>query len=304
MKKSWNTYVGMTRRNVLVYYKDKMAVLFSLLTPIIVLGLYILFLKDSYTSGLGELKKIVTADDIDAVINNWLIAGVLGTAVVTVALNSFSTMVSDRENKIDYDYKSTPAKNSCAVLSYLTAAVINTFVMCSIILTVSIVALSMSDMYFGTAIDILETYGIVALGSISSSLILMFCASFIKKSSTLSSFGTIIATAVGFVIGAYVPVSQFDEPVQNALNLVPGSQIAGMLRQKIMGPAINSITDGLTGSAKTIVTDNINAAFSVDLKIFGDYRQMDFMVIYSFAAVALFLVLNLIVFRFNSKNKD
>lgn len=304
MNKSWNTYVGMTRRNVLVYYKDKVAVFFSLLTPIIVLGLYVLFLKDSYTSGLSDLKKVISADDIDAVINSWLIAGVLGTAVVTVALNSFSTMVSDRQNKIDYDYKSTPAKSYCVVLSYLTAAVINTFIMCAVILTVSIVVLSMSDIYYGTAADILKTYGIVALGSVSSSLILMFLTSFIKKSSTLSSFGTIISTAVGFVIGAYVPVSQFDESVQNMLNLVPGSQIAGMLRQKIMGPTISSITDQLSGSAKKLVTDNINVAFSVDLKIFGDYRKMNFMIIYSVAAIALFLVLNLIVFRFNSKNKD
>ena len=38
-------FIGFTKRNLLVYFKDKQAILFSLLTSIIVFVLYLLFLK-------------------------------------------------------------------------------------------------------------------------------------------------------------------------------------------------------------------------------------------------------------------
>ena len=43
--KELNTYRGMTVRNIKVYAKDRLAVLLSMLTQIIILGLYILFLN-------------------------------------------------------------------------------------------------------------------------------------------------------------------------------------------------------------------------------------------------------------------
>jgi len=38
-------FVGLTKRNLLIYFKDIQSIFFSMLTPIIVLVLYVLFLK-------------------------------------------------------------------------------------------------------------------------------------------------------------------------------------------------------------------------------------------------------------------
>ena len=43
-------YLGLTKRNMLVYFKDRQAIIFSLLTSIIVFVLYLLFLRSSRTS--------------------------------------------------------------------------------------------------------------------------------------------------------------------------------------------------------------------------------------------------------------
>ena len=71
--KELNTYRGMTVRNIKVYAKDRLAVLLSMLTQIIILGLYILFLKDTYTGSvydsLGALQDIITRADIDTLVN-------------------------------------------------------------------------------------------------------------------------------------------------------------------------------------------------------------------------------------------
>ena len=43
MIKTLCAYKGMTLRNIKVYLKDRMAIILSMLTQIIVLGLYLLF---------------------------------------------------------------------------------------------------------------------------------------------------------------------------------------------------------------------------------------------------------------------
>ena len=126
------SYKGMTKRNIKVYLKDKTAIIFSMMTQIIILGLYLLFLKQNYVDSMTSMLdgfNIKTEDNlINALVNSWLVSGVIGTSVVTVAMNSLSVMISDKQNKIDYDYNASSVKGSTVVLSYFSGAVVNTIV--------------------------------------------------------------------------------------------------------------------------------------------------------------------------------
>ena len=212
-----NTYRGMTVRNMKVYAKDRLAVLLSMLTQIIILGLYILFLKDTYAGSvydsLGELQDIITKADVNTLVNSWLVAGVVGTSVVTVALNTLSVMVGDKQEKIDYDYNATSVKGRTVVFSYLSGSVMTTFIMSSILLTAGLVFLRLDGGLSFEADEVIKIYGLVFLGSVSSTLVLMTFISFFRKNSTLSSFGIMVSAAIGFIIGAYIPVSEFSDRV-------------------------------------------------------------------------------------------
>ena len=209
MIKTLCAYKGMTLRNIKVYLKDRMAIILSMMTQIIVLGLYLLFLKGNYLDtireNLGELESLVTDGAIEALINSWLIAGVIGTSVVTVALNSLSVMVSDKQNKINYDYGASPVKGSTVVLSYFSGAVVNTIIISSMLLTAGLIFIAVGGTFVYSFTDILCIYGLTVLGSVSSTLLLMVFASFFKKTSTLTSFNAMISAAIGFVIAAYIP---------------------------------------------------------------------------------------------------
>ncbi len=304
-KRTLRTYKGMTARNIKVYMKDRMAILLSMLTQIIVLGLYLMFLKNSYVDSimlsLEQFEDIITKTDVEAVVNAWLIAGVIGTSVVTVALNSLTVMVSDKQEKIDFDYNATPAKPYAIVLSYFSGAVASTFIISSILLTAGFVFIAISGAFFYTITDILMIYGLVLLGSISGTIVLMLFISFFKKNSTLSSFGVMVSAAIGFVIGAYIPVSQFGDSVQTIVNLVPGSQIAGMMRNVLMRPAIDNIDTTLNGIDKGLFAESAEEMFALEMNIFGNDVGVNFMMIYSIAAIALFLILNLVSYKVSSK---
>lgn len=308
MKKTFYAYKGMTLRNIKVYLKDRMAIVISMLTQIIVLGLYLLFLKSNYVdmikASLGELESLVEARDIEGLINSWLVAGVVGTSVVTVALNSLSVMVSDRQNKINFDYGASPVKSSTVVLSYFSGALINTVLLSEILLTAGLVFVSLSGGLIYSVTDVLLIYGLTALGSVSSTLILMFFVSPFKKASTLNSFGVMVSVAIGFVIGAYIPVSQFDESIQTAVNLVPGSHIAGMMRNVLMTPAIDRIDESLNGIDNGAFADGIESTFALKMNLFDNEVGTGFMLAYSIIAAAVFLALNFIAFKFSSKTNE
>lgn len=308
MSATLNAYKGMTIRNIKIYMKDKTAILLSMLAQIIVLGLFVLFLRDNYVGsikdGLGELQNLLSDSDIDKIVNGWMISGVIGTALVTVALNSLVVIVKDKEDKINYDYTASPVKPHTVVLSYFTASVINTFVVSAILMTAGFVFLGISCDTTYSPIEILKMYGLVALGSISSALILMVIATFFKKSSSLGSFGALVSAAIGFIIGAYVPVSQFSDTVQTIVNLVPGSQIAGMMRSLLMKSAVENAQSAIGSKAGAEFANQMNKLFAIKLNIFGSEVDFTFMMIYSIVAIVLFLAVNLIVYKFTSKTKE
>ena len=62
-------FVGFTKRNLLIYFKDFQTVVFSMLTSIIVFLLYMFFIKDSYVNAVEEsldgLESFVQSGDTD-----------------------------------------------------------------------------------------------------------------------------------------------------------------------------------------------------------------------------------------------
>ncbi len=307
MTRTLNAYRGLTVRNSKVFLKDKMAIFFSLLTQIIVLGLFLLFIKNSYSSAITEalssLKDRVSSADIDALLNSWMISGVIGTSVVTATMNALSVIVSDKQDKIDFDYNASSVKGSVVVMSYFSGAVLCSLITSFILLTAGLVFLAVTGSFFLSVADVILLYGLVVLGSVSAALILMLIISFFKKNSTFNSFSIVISTLVGFVVGAYFPVSQLGETVQTGVNLIPGAQTAAMMRNVLVTPAVDRINTSLGGLDQGQFKEAANELFALRPNIFGHEVDTTFMLLYSLIVIAVFIALNIILFRVSSKRK-
>lgn len=267
-------FIGLTRRNLLIYFKDIQSVVFSMLTSIIVFVLYLLFLKstfvDAMESSMQGLEKFIKAGDIDMLANGLLLAGILGSAMITVPYNCLSTIVKDRENKIDYDISATPIKRWQIVVSYFTASTISAFVMASIILTIGIVILSGQDgQLYLTVKDIAALYGITLLGAVSATAFFMLVVLFFKSSSASGAFFGMLSAAAGFVIGAYIPISQFSEGIQTFCNLFPASGITILFRNALLNGLLSNINETIGGIDQGLFTEGIKEIFTFNEKIFG-----------------------------------
>ena len=96
-------------------------------------------------------------------------------------MNSLSVMISDKQNKIDYDYNASSVKGSTVVLSYFSGAVVNTIVISAILLTAGVAFSCISGSSFPEFTELLKLYGLVILGSVSAVLILYVCCVILSK---------------------------------------------------------------------------------------------------------------------------
>lgn len=300
-RKNLNSYLGMTKRNILVFFKDKTTLFFSMLAPLIVFFLYIVFLKDTYLSSLKEsltgLEEYVLASDIENIANSWLLAGLLGTSCITVSLNSLHVMVNDKNSKIDYDYNSSPIKGYIVVLSYFTGAFLNTFLITASILTVGLIILnSIGSLYLGFNTVIL-LYLVTILGCASSTILMMIIVSFFKKSSALGAFSGIVSAAVGFVIGAYIPLGNFSNAIQGILSLVPGSHVACLYRNLLMKNLLEHIDVSLNGMDSHTFISMAKEAFALNLNMFSYTTSNTFMMVYTSISAILALGLNIVLYK-------
>ena len=266
-------FLGFTRRNLIIYFKDKLSILFSLLTSIIVFVLYLLFLKgtfvDAINGTLNGLENLIAKGDIDMLANGILLTGILGSAMITVPYTCLQTIVKDRESGVDSDICATPLKRWKIVLSYFTASTLCSFIMTSLILTVGIVVMGfMGDMHLGAG-SLLAAYGLMFLGSVSSTALFMLVLLFFKSSSTSTAFFGILAAAAGFVIGAYIPLSQFSEGVQGFCNVFPASHITSLIRNILLSGITENIDSSIGGVDNGAFISAIKDTFSFNAHAFG-----------------------------------
>src|SRR5699024_4194528 len=95
----------LTLRNIKLYFKDKMTFLVSLISPLILLVLFISLLKSNYVDSILSIIQGFDLDHslIDALTGGWLFSSVLATSCITVAFCS-GMMVIDKINRANIDF--------------------------------------------------------------------------------------------------------------------------------------------------------------------------------------------------------
>ena len=296
-------FLGLTKRNLLLFFKDKQSILFSLLTSMIVLALYLLFLKDTFVSAMDSainqfpgLNSLIDENDKDMFANLILLTGILGSAMITVPYNCLITLVKDRENKVDYDILATPLKRGQIILSYFVSAAFSSVILTGIILAVGLTTICMhGEVYLGI-IDILKAFGVVALGSISATSIFMIVVLFLKSVSASGAFFGLLSAVSGFIIGAYIPISQFSEAIQTVCNIFPASQITIVLRNVLINGLLEHMNTSLNGVDQGMFVTSIKELFSFKARLFDGFFDMNQMLGYIVVSIVICIVVQVLVY--------
>lgn len=294
---------GLIKRNLLLFFKDWQSILFSLLTSIIVLVLYLLFLKGTFVSAIQSameqypgLASMVPQKDIDMFANLFLLSGILGSAMISVPFSCITVLVKDRANKVDYDILATPMKRGQIIFAYFVSAVLTSTLLTDIILAVGLIGIRMQGNMYLNISQVVKAFSIVALGSISASAIFMIVVLFFKSVSACEAFFGILSAASGFVIGAYIPISQFSNGVQTVCNLFPASQITIMLRNILLNGLLEHINTSLAGTDQGMFVLSLKEYFTFQAKLFNGYLDMNKMLGYILGVILFCIVAQIMIY--------
>ena len=212
---------SMITRNVKLFFRDKANVFFSLLSTIIIITLFALFLGGG-NWGSTEIR------------DSWLMAGVLAVTTITTSLGAFSIMVEDRATKIGKGFYASPIKRSHITASYI----ISPFIVCVLKTILVAVGFGAYLLIVGhellTVMRFLQLVGVILLSGVSGTAFMCFIVSLVKTVNSYSTMTAIIGTLSGFLMGIYMPIGNLPTAVQYLIMIFPPAHAARLFRQILM----------------------------------------------------------------------
>lgn len=273
------TLFSLTKRNILIFFKDKGLLLTSLITPMILLVLYATFLakvyRDSFESTLNSFNFILENQDriIDGVVKGQLTASILAVCCITVAFCSNAIMVQDRASGVINDLCITPVRKSTLSVSYFLGTFITTLLVNFIAMSLCFIYIAFSGWYL-SFIDILLLFLDVVLLSMFGSALSCFVNNFLTSQSQIGAVSGIVSAVYGFICGAYMPIATFGKALQNILAFLPGTYGTALLKSHALKGALEAMQE--EGVPVTVI-ENIKDGIDCNIYFFDKSVNMGIM---------------------------
>ena len=222
---------SLTRRNTKLFFKDKGMFISSLITPLILLVLYVTFLanvyRDGFMSAVAGMNIDVTI--IDGTVGGQLISSLLAVCCVTVAFCSNLLMIQDKTSGARSDITVSPVKKSTLAISYFLASAFSTVIIGFTALGAGLLYLLKMGWYMSLSDVLLMALDVFLLTLFGTAL--SSCVNFpLSTNGQASAVGTIVSAGYGFICGAYMPISSFSSGLQKVISFLPGTYGTSLLR--------------------------------------------------------------------------
>lgn len=295
---------ALIKRNIKLYFRDKGMFFSSLITPIILLILFVTFLgsiyRDSFASALNAAGINADASLIDGCVGGQLISSLLAVTCITVAFCSNLIMIKDKTSGARRDLTVSPLRLSTLGFSYYLAALISTLIINLTAAAVSLAYLAFVGWYLSAAdvlLLILDIFLLTMFGTALSSCVNFFLSS----DGQASAVGTIVSAGYGFICGAYMPVSNFSPTLQKILSFLPGTYGTVLLRNHAMRGAFRQMTkDGIPQEVIEKICDSVDC----NLYFFGEKVSVSAMYMILCASILLFIGIYIAVNLIKEKRAD
>ena len=282
---------SLIKRNIKLYFKDKGLFFSSLITPIILLVLYVTFLRnvfyDSFCASLKSAGATVAEDVINGCVGGQLVSSLLAVSCVTVAFCSNLLMIRDKTSGAKYDLDIAPVKFSTIALGYYLATLFSTLIINVAAAGVCMVYLAATG-WFMSAADVLllflDVFLLTMFGTALSSCINFF----LSTDGQASAVGTIVSAGYGFICGAYMPISSFSDTLQKVLSFLPGTYGTSLMRNH----ALRGVFDEMSNAGfPDEVVKGIKGSVDCKISFFGSEVSVPAMYAVLTGSIVLFILI-------------
>lgn len=282
--------LAFTKRNILLYFRDKTAVFFSLFAVLILIILYVVFLGDLTAKGLPEFPA---KEDL---LIAWFIAGILAVTSMTTTLGALGILVEDRANQRIMDFYAAPIARVKLVMGYILSALFVGVIMCVITFGCTNIYLVIIGKDLVSFTKIMTICGVIILSVLASTSMILFIVSFFKTSNAFAAASMVIGTLIGFLAGIYIPIGNFPEYIQTGIKLFPISHTASLFRQILMEvPMAESFASAPV---------ELKESFQIEMGVYYTFNSQPVSALFSVVYLIITVIIFFILAFLNMKRKN
>jgi len=253
------------KRHLLMFFRDKANVLFSLLSVFIIIMLFVLFLGDVMVQSV-ESELGFSSDGIPIVVAGIMLGGMVGVTSVTSCMGALGIRVADHEGA-GADFFSSPLSRRKIAFSYVMGSTLVGLLMTGFALIIVLGYL----LVLGSGLPSLAIMGkhllTLALSVLCANSMMYLVTLFIKSRNALSGFSAVIGSLIGFVMGIYLPIGQLPNGVGWVIRLFPMSHSASMFRQLLADGQLEELFAGAPPEALASMREFFGVTF-----LFGEFQ--------------------------------
>ena len=222
-------FITLTKRHIQLFFTEKSNVVFTCLSSIIVLALYIMFLMDLQVENIQYNIPNIAKDTIYGFLGYWLLAGQIVLVIFASTFSAMGQYISDMEyNKSDAQI--FPMGRAKLLATYCVQAVIVGVFFVTLSSSVGMLFIYLQSGYV-FPVEQVPMFGLTLfVGVVFSSVIAMLCVFLVSTIRAYGSLQTLINTLMGFLIGLYISPVNFSQFVQEILPWNPYMSIVTVLR--------------------------------------------------------------------------
>ncbi len=267
MKEFW----ALNTRNVKIYFKDRSAVFFSLLSMFIVIMLMVFFLGDFNNDAILDVLKDLPgrdaakdSEDVSRLVYLWTVAGIITINAASVTHAFFSNMIKDRnENRLN-SILVMPIKRNVIVSAYVFGAWFVSVIMGILTLAITEVIGITKELGAFSGAEHIRILGLICVNSFVYASIIFFLASTVKSENAWSGIGIVLGTLSGFLGGIYLPIGSLSEGVVKVIKCFPFIYGTSVFRQIML----EGVEDRLFDGTPEIIRETVDLEMGMKMTLF------------------------------------
>ena len=192
-------------RDTKLFFKDKGMFFTSMVTPLILLLLFVTFLgnvyRESFSSLLDACGVAVDNSLMEGFVGGWLFSSLLAVCCVTVAFCSNMLMVQDKVTGARMDLTMAPVRSGTLAMGYYISTALSTLLICLVALAACCIYLGKVGWYLSwqdLLLTCLDVFLLTMFGTALSSVV----NHFLSTQGQMSAVGTVVSAGYGFICGA------------------------------------------------------------------------------------------------------
>ena len=310
--RNMNVLFNLTKRHLKMIFANHIRMMYTLMVPVVILVVYILFLRDLEISTIqNELSKRFGEAAMDSgllyhvssIVDSWMMAGLLAISIITISLQVNSLIVEDKEHGINRDFVASPINKNVLIVSYFLYNFIITALLSLAVMVICLITIGAYGEFMIGFGDFFLILGIMLFSVLLSTLITTFVCLFIHTEGVLASIIAVFSAGAGFLMGAYMPISMLPKGIQYVCAVFPLTYPCALTRFAFLSAPLNNLESYLAshssilpeGSTASSVVELIETNFGYRINFFGAGNinpDLSFVVTVVFAF--LFLILNVV----------